>query len=64
MGRPDKPAISDFIHNKKNTFICVIRSRPVVKHKQNPGNHLNDKEKKRQPAEIIPDRMPVSRHLL
>ena len=63
VNRPDQPAELYLRHQKLYGLIGLAGAGAIIEQKKNAGGDLNHKEKQRHPAEIIPKRVPVHRHL-
>src|SRR2546425_5175221 len=63
VNRTDQPAKLHFGHEKLYGLVGLAGAGPVIEKKQNSRGDLNQEEEKRHPAEVIPNRVPVNRHL-
>src|SRR5215510_9974811 len=64
MQRAHKPAETHVGHDELNTLKRSFSTRPVIEEQQDSSRDLDGEEKKRHPAEVVPDRMSMDRDCL
>ena len=64
VNRANQPAELDLRHEELHRLERALRARSIVDEQQRPGGELHHKEEERHAAEVVPDRVPVHRHVL